>query len=159
MAAAGFYLTAYFITMLGALGVVAVLSNKDRDADSMDDYQGLAQRRPWLAGVFTAMILSLAGIPLTAGFVGKFYIVAAGVNSALWLLIIILVINSVIGLYYYLRIIVAMYSRPSAQAEPEPIRSLSGHAVLAGLTILLVWLGVYPGTIIEIIQKTVRSLI
>ena len=159
VAAAGFYLTAYFITMLGALGVVAVLSNKDRDADSMDDYQGLAQRRPWLAGVFTAMILSLAGIPLTAGFVGKFYIVAAGVNSALWLLIIILVINSVIGLYYYLRIIVAMYSRPSAQAEPEPIRSLSGHAVLAGLTILLVWLGVYPGTIIEIIQKTVRSLI
>jgi NADH-quinone oxidoreductase subunit N len=64
--AAAFYLSAYFITTLGAFGVVTILSEKDRDADSMDDYRGLAWRRPWLAGVFTAMLLSL-GIPLTAG--------------------------------------------------------------------------------------------
>jgi NADH-quinone oxidoreductase subunit N len=158
-AAAGFYLTAYFITTLGAFGVVAVLSNKDRDADSMDDYQGLAQHQPWLAGIFTVMLLSLAGIPLTAGFMGKFFVVAAGVNSALWLLIIMLVINSVIGLFYYLRIIVVMYARPVAQVESEPNRTVSGHAVLAVLTILLVWLGVYPGTVIDVIQKTVQSLI
>jgi NADH-quinone oxidoreductase subunit N len=157
--AAGFYLAAYFITTLGAFGVVTVLSKKDRDADRMEDYQGLATRQPWLAGILTAMLFSLAGIPLTAGFVGKFYVVAAGVDSSLWLLIIALVVNSVIGLFYYLRIIVAMYGSPLEQAGPEQIPSASGHTVLACLTVLLVWLGVYPGAVIEIIQKTIRSLI
>ncbi len=156
--AAAFYLTAYFVTTLGAFGVVTVLSGGDRDADSMDDYQGLAWRRPWLAGVFTVMLLSLAGIPLTAGFVGKFYVVAAGVGSALWLLIIALVINSVIGLFYYLRILVAVYGQPKQEPAPIPGRSFSGHAALAGLTVILVWLGVYPGPIIDIIRKTIQSL-
>jgi NADH-quinone oxidoreductase subunit N len=157
--AAAFYLAAYFVTTLGAFGVVTVLSDKDRDADSMDDYKGLAWRRPWLAGVFTAMLLSLAGIPLTAGFVGKFYVVAAGMGSALWLLVIVLVINSAIGLFYYLRIIGAVYARPEEETAARPALSRSGRAVLAGLTIALIWLGVYPGTVIEIIKKTIQSLI
>ena len=157
--AAAFYLTAYFVTTLGVFGVVTVLSGRDRDADSLDDYQGLAWRRPWLAGVFTAMLLSLAGIPLTAGFVGKFYVVAAGVDSSLWIPIIALVINSVIGLFYYLRIIVVVYARPVEVIAQGPARSLSGNAVLAGLTVVLVWLGVYPGPMIDIIKKTIQSLI
>ncbi len=118
-AAAAFYLTAYFITTLGAFGVVTVLSDAERDADSMEDYRGLAWKRPWLAGIFTAMLFSLAGIPLTAGFVGKFYVVAAGVGSALWLVVIALVINSVIGLYYYLRIVVAVFTRTEDEHEAE----------------------------------------
>jgi NADH-quinone oxidoreductase subunit N len=157
--AAAFYLTAYFITTLGAFGVVTVLSEKDRDADSMDDYRGLAWRRPWLAGVFTAMLLSLAGIPLTAGFIGKFTVVAAGVGSALWLLVIILTVNSAIGLYYYLRIIVALYLRTGEEKATGPELSRTGSAVLSGLTILLIWLGVYPGPVIELIKKTIQSLI
>lgn len=159
VSAAAFYLVAYFVTTLGAFGVVTVLSKKDRDADSMDDYTGLAWRRPWLAGVFTAMLLSLAGIPLTAGFVGKFYVVAAGMGSALWLLVIVLVINSAIGLFYYLRIIVAVYAHPEAETAARTVLSLSGKAVLAGLTILLIWLGVYPGPVLGIIQRTIQSLI
>jgi NADH-quinone oxidoreductase subunit N len=157
--AAAFYLAAYFITTLGAFGVVTVLSKRDRDADRMEDYQGLATRQPWLAGILTAMLFSLAGIPLTAGFVGKFYVVAAGVDSSLWLLVVALVVNSVIGLFYYLRIIIAMYASPVQQAEPEQIPSVLGHTVLACLTVLLVWLGVYPGTIIDLIKKTIQSLI
>jgi NADH-quinone oxidoreductase subunit N len=156
--AAAFYLTAYFVTTLGAFGVVTVLSYKDRDADSMDDYTGLAWRRPWLAGTFTAMLLSLAGIPLTAGFIGKFYVVAAGVGSALWLIVIALVINSAIGLFYYLRIILALYSHPEEKIVAEPALPLSGSAVLAGLMIILIWLGVYPVPVIQIIQKTIQSL-
>lgn len=151
--AAAFYLTAYFITTLGAFGVVTMLSGKDRDADAMDDYQGLAWKRPWLAGVFTAMLFSLAGLPLTAGFVGKFYIVAAGAGSALWLVVVIMIINSVIGLFYYLRIIVALFSRAENEESAMNGLSLSGSAVLALLTIMLVWLGVYPGPMIEIIRK------
>ena len=157
--AAAFYLSAYFITTLGAFGVVTVLSEHDRDADSMDDYRGLAWRRPWLAGVFTAMLLSLAGIPLTAGFIGKFYVVAAGVGSGLWLLVIILTVNSALGLYYYLRIIVPLYTRRDEKMTATPRLSLSGSAVLAGLTVLLVWLGVYPVPLIQMIQKLVQGLI
>jgi NADH-quinone oxidoreductase subunit N len=154
-AAAAFYLTAYFITTLGALGVVTVLSDGQRDADSIEDYRGLAGKRPWLAGLFTAMLFSLAGIPLTAGFVAKFYLVAAGVGSALWLVVIALVLNSVIGLYYYLRIVVAMFTRTEDGQEATWRTSRSGGAVLAALFILLVWLGVYPGPLLDIIKAAV----
>ncbi|HEX9022144.1 MAG TPA: NADH-quinone oxidoreductase subunit N [Nitrospirota bacterium] len=150
--AAAFYLTAYFITTLGAFGVVTALSRRDGDAESMREYEGLAWRRPWLAGVFTAMLFSLAGIPLTAGFVGKFYVVAAGAGSALWLAVIVLAINSVIGLFYYLRIVAALYTRSNEEAAPAGISCLDS-AVLAGLTILLLAFGTYPGPLIDIIKN------
>jgi NADH-quinone oxidoreductase subunit N len=158
VSAAAFYLAAYFVTTLGTFGVVTMLSGRDRDADSMEDYAGLAWRRPWLAGVFTAMLLSLAGIPLTAGFIGKFYVITAGAGSALWLLLMVLVINSVIGLYYYLRIIVALYSRSERKAAAAAL-SRSGSVTLTALTLLLVWLGVYPAPVIQLIQKMALSLI
>ena len=157
--AAAFYLAAYFITTLGAFGVVTMLSPAERDADRMEDYQGLVWRRPWLAGVFTVMLFSLAGIPLTAGFVGKFYVVAAGVGSALWLAIVALAINSVIGLFYYLRIVVALFTPADDVPHPAEELSRSGGAVLALLTLLLVWLGVYPGPLIDLIRTTIQSLI
>jgi NADH-quinone oxidoreductase subunit N len=158
-AAAAFYLTAYFVTTLASFGVVTVLSSGERDADRMDDYRGLAWRRPWLAGVFTIMLFSLAGIPLTAGFVGKFYVVAAGVGSALWPVLVVLAINSVIGLFYYLRIIVALFSAAEEERQAGPAPSRSNSAVLAALTVLLVWLGLYPGPVIELINKAMQSLI
>ena len=105
------------------------------------------------------MLLSLAGIPLTAGFVGKFYIVAAGVGSTLWLLVIVLAINSVIGLFYYLRIIVALFTRSEEEGPAGPAASRSGSVALGTLTLLLVCLGVYPGPVIELIKKTIQSLL
>ncbi len=158
--AVAFYLVSYFITTLGAFGVVTVLSTSERDADKIEDYRGLYRRHPWLAGIMTAMLLSLAGIPLTAGFVGKFLLVAAGVSTALWLLVVVLVISSAIGLFYYLRIIVALYATP----EPEravlvsPSLSVIGSLVLAGLMLLLVWLGIYPAPLIQLIQATIGRL-
>jgi NADH-quinone oxidoreductase subunit N len=155
-----FYLVAYFVTTLCAFGVITVLSGQKRDADAMDDYLGLFWRRPWLASILTAAMLSLAGIPLTAGFVGKFYILAAGIGSALWLLVIILIVNSAIGLYYYLRIVVAMYRNASPEVSAAiPSLSLVGSAALAGLTLLLVWLGVYPAQLIRMIQTVIESFI
>jgi NADH-quinone oxidoreductase subunit N len=159
ISAAAFYVTAYFITTLGAFGVVTVLSDKERDADSLSDYRGLAWRKPWLAGVFTAMLLSLAGIPLTAGFVAKFYVVAAGVGSALWLLVAAVAINSAIGLFYYLRIVIEVYSGEAENTGVQTALSLSGSVVLIGLTFLLVWLGVYPGPVLKMIQKTMQSVL
>lgn len=157
-----FYLVAYFITIIGAFGVVSVISGDKRDADSLADYRGLFWRRPALAAVFTAMLLSLAGIPLTAGFLAKFYIITAATSSAIWLLVFVLIVTSVFGLYYYLRVVVAMYSGlghgETAEGAPStlvPKLSLSGGIVLAVLTILLVWVGVYPSTLLHIVHSTV----
>jgi NADH-quinone oxidoreductase subunit N len=156
-AAVTYYLVAYFVTMLGAFGVITVLS-VEREADAMVDYEGLFWQRPWLAVVFAASLLSLAGIPLTAGFVGKFYVIAAGVGSGLWWLVLILVVNSGIGLFYYLRIIVAMYKDAPREGQVTvPSVSLTGSIALAALTLLLVWLGIYPATLIHTVQWSVAS--
>jgi NADH-quinone oxidoreductase subunit N len=158
-----FYLAAYFITTLGAFGIVSVLSKPGREAEAMDDYRALFWNRPWVAMVFTVMLLSLAGIPLTAGFIGKFYVIAAGVDSSLWVLIVVLVVNSVIGLFYYLRVIVAMAAEGSRDTrEPDQAQSLqvsyADGLVLATLSGLLFWLGLYPAPLIGLMQAMERSL-
>ncbi len=155
-----FYLVAYFITTLAAFGVVTVLSDDRREADRIEDYRGLFWRRPWLATLFTAALLSLAGIPLTVGFLGKFYVVAAGVDAARWGLVAVLVLGSAIGLFYYLRIVVAMLSAADAPdtLPRAPRVLLAGGLVLAVLGVLLVGLGVYPSPLIELIQYSLASV-
>ncbi|HEY5211785.1 MAG TPA: NADH-quinone oxidoreductase subunit N [Acidobacteriaceae bacterium] len=157
-----FYLVAYFVMTLGAFAVVTVLSKQHRDADQLEDYRGLFWRRPVLALVFTAMLLSLAGIPLTAGFLGKFYIVAAGAAVGAWALLLILVVTSVIGLFYYLRIVMVLYQQPAESDrnhQPAPRRAPAATLVLAALTVILVWLGVYPTPLIKVIQTAIGRLL
>ncbi|MDN5752007.1 MAG: NADH-quinone oxidoreductase subunit N [Nitrosospira sp.] len=154
-----YYLAAYFVAMLGAFGVITVLSRgaPEEDSDMLINYVGLFWHRPWLAGVLTVMLLSLAGIPLTMGFVGKFYVLAAAVSASLWLLAIVLVIGSAIGLYYYLRIIAVMYA-PDPRAAPEREEAFGVSAspaesiTLAALTLVLTSLGVYPALLIHGIE-------
>ncbi len=157
-----FYLVAYFITSLGAFGIVGLLIYNEREPEDIQDYRGLYVHRPWLSAVFTAMMFSLAGIPLTAGFIGKFYVLTAGVSAALWVLVILLVVNSAIGLYYYLRIVITMYSSPEETGSPSGSLaqsiSIAGGVVLAFLMITLVWLGVYPEPLIAIIQDIAGRL-
>jgi NADH-quinone oxidoreductase subunit N len=155
--AIAFYLAAYFITTVGAFGVVTVLSNEERDADSLQDYVGLFWRRPVLASIFTLMLFSLAGIPVTAGFLAKFYVVTAGASAGIWPLILILVISSVIGLFYYLRVVVTMYARVREEAPRAEPHAIGGSYVLVGLTILLVWLGVYPVPLLNVIRKVLPT--
>jgi len=158
MAAVTYYLVAYFVTMMGALGVITVLSVDEKEADTMADYSGLFWQRPWLAAVFAASLFSLAGIPLTVGFVGKFYIIAAGVGSALWWMVLILVVSSGIGLFYYLRIVVAMYRDAREDQVGAPSLSLTGSVALAAVTLLLVWLGIYPASLIHTVQWSIANL-
>jgi NADH-quinone oxidoreductase subunit N len=148
-----YYLVAYFVTTLGAFGVVTVLSPSVRDADALSDYEGLFRRRPWLAGTFTLMLLSLAGMPLTAGFIGKVYVVAAGVGSFLWLPVIVLVVTSAIGLFYYLRVIAALYKDARPAPAIAPAATFKGRAVMILLFILLIWWGVYPGPLVSLIGR------
>jgi NADH-quinone oxidoreductase subunit N len=152
--ASTFFLAAYFVSVLAAFGAVAQLSGGQQDAAGLDAYRGLMWRRPWLAAVLTAAMFSLAGIPLTAGFVGKFYVALAGVGSALWLLVLVLVISSAISLFYYLRVIVRMFS-PVEGAPGPAVAAVRPPAVLAlaALLVLLLWLGVYPTPVIQLIQS------
>lgn len=157
--AAAFYLVAYFITTIAAFGVVGILSNGSKEAEDITDYTGLYWRRPFIATVFTAALFSLAGIPLTAGFLGKFYVVAAGVQSTKWLLVVVLVVNSTIGLFYYLRIVVAMFSKAEEAAiAKEQVTAFGGSAVVAILMVLLIWFGIYPSDIFAIIQHSVNMM-
>lgn len=162
--AVSYYLVAYFVTILGAFGIVSVVSKGgegEEEAEMLEDYQGLAWRRPWLAGGFTALLLSLAGIPLTAGFIGKFYVIAAGARSALWTLLIVLAVSSAIGLYYYLRVIAALYARVPEErgyAGILPFISFTGGVVLAVLIAALIVLGIYPSPLIALLQTTVARL-
>lgn len=161
--AVAFYFVAYFITTIGAFGVVAVLSGREREADTLEDYRGLFWRRPVLASIFTLMLLSLAGIPVTAGFLGKFYIIAAGTSSSIWALVIILVVTSVIGLFYYLRIVVAIFSDVPVAGEtfhpPAFPAPLLGSYTLVILALLLVWFGVYPSQLLDWIHTATRGLV
>jgi len=112
-------------------------------------------------------LLSLAGMPLTMGFIGKFYVVTAGAGSALWALIIVLVLTSTVGLYYYTRIVVAMWVRQpdgSAGAVSAAVGGGSAAvgggsaAVLAALTAFLIVFGVYPAPLIQLIERAVATL-
>jgi NADH-quinone oxidoreductase subunit N len=167
-----FYLIAYSVTTLGAFGGIAVLSNRaparegaagGDDLDDLAAYRGLGRRRPWLAGVLAASLLSLAGIPLTAGFIGKFLVFTAGAAASLWTLIVVLAVNSAIGIYYYLRVIVTIYLAPveaEASAEPPPPRvALSGGIALAVLLLALLWLGIAPGALLRLVVGSFHGML
>ncbi len=153
--AVAFYLVAYFVTILGAFGVISLLSGPDNETEDIADFRGLFRTHPFLAGIFAAMLFSLAGIPLTAGFLAKVYILAAGVGSARWALVVILVVGSTIGLFYYLRVVAALFADRLPEPAPAPVPALSavGGIAMALLTIMLVWLGIYPLPLIEIFSR------
>jgi len=158
--AVAFYLVAYFATTLVAFGIVTVLSSAERDADAIADYRGLSSRRPALAAVFTVALFSLAGMPLTIGFIGKFTVVTAGAGSALWALVIVLVLASTVGLYYYTRLVVAMYvRRPEGDEETRGAApGVAAGAVLAALTLFVLFFGVYPAPLLRLVERAVSML-
>jgi len=155
-----YYLVAYAVMTVGAFGIITVLSaGAAAEIEDLDAYRGLIWQRPWLGGAFAAMLLSLAGIPLTMGFIGKFYAIAAGVNSAMWPAVIALIVGSVIGLFYYLRIIVAICAtNPDDATAYIGAIPKTGGATLAVLTLMLIGLGVYPTPLIHLIQVTAAQI-
>jgi NADH-quinone oxidoreductase subunit N len=156
-----YYLVAYTVMTLGAFGIITVLSASSAAAEleELDQYRGLIWRRPWLGGAFTAMLLSLAGIPLTMGFIGKFYAIAAGVSAAMWPAVMTLIVGSVISLFYYLRVIIAICTPATEGATTYAgVIPRAGGATLAVLTLMLIGLGVYPAPLVHLIQMTAAQL-
>jgi NADH-quinone oxidoreductase subunit N len=112
-----FYLLAYTITTVGAFGIVIANAREGEERVTLDDYAGFGHQHPLLALVFSVFLLSLAGFPLTAGFLGKLYILRAALDGGLGSLAVILVLSSAVSYFYYLRVIVVMYMRPAASAD------------------------------------------
>ena len=150
------YVITYVLTTIGAFGVVALMSspyNNDNEAESLADYRGLFWRRPILTATLTVMMLSLAGIPLTAGFIGKFLVIMAAVTTQHWFLAAMIIVGSGIGLYYYLRVMVVMYMTPPEipriDADKHWGQKVGGIMVLAAALAVLV-IGIYPDPIIKL---------
>jgi NADH-quinone oxidoreductase subunit N len=163
--AVGMYLLTYSITTLAAFGVITLVSSPlDQEAQALSDYRGLFWQHPALAAVLTLALLSLAGVPLTAGFLGKFYVLGAGVDKRQWLLLGAIVAGSAVGLYFYLRAMIQLYLRPapeaaSAAVAPAPALSAplhwardAGGGMLIALLLLMLALGVYPSPFIKLAQ-------
>jgi len=155
-AAVLFYLLSYALVKLGAFTIVSQLGGFGEKNLSLDDYAGLSQRQPFVAAMLTIYLLSLLGLPVTAGFFAKFYIFKAAVNSHLISLAVLMAINSVIGAYYYLRVIVVMYMRePSAEAAaagPVPF-PIGVNAVLLITFVGTILFGLYPNPVINFILR------
>jgi NADH-quinone oxidoreductase subunit N len=155
--AVGVYLLTYVVTTLAAFGVVTLVSSpySGHDADTLWDYRGLFWRKPNLVAILTVSLLSLAGIPLTAGFIGKFYIIAAGVDHRLWLLLGAVVFGSAVGLFYYLRAMVQLYLRaPWVRQYQAPLdwAQNTGGLMLLALMLWMLALGIFPTPFIAVVQ-------
>jgi NADH-quinone oxidoreductase subunit N len=155
-AAVLFYLLTYALVKLGAFTIVSQLGGAGEKNLSLDDYAGLSQRQPVVAAILSIYLLSLLGLPVTAGFFGKFYIFKAAVNSNLIWLAVLMAINSVIGSYYYLRVIVVMYMRESSAeaAASVPVSfPLSVSVVLAVTAAGTILFGVMPNPVINFLLR------
>ncbi|MCY4214511.1 MAG: NADH-quinone oxidoreductase subunit N [Gammaproteobacteria bacterium] len=151
------FLAGYLAMTLAAFAVVSELSAAAvGERDRIAEYRGLFWRHPLLASVLTAALLSLAGIPLTAGFIAKFYLFAAGVEGALWGLLWAMIVGSAISIYYYLKIVFAMTVR-GADAPAIPA-SFAGLATATVLGVVVLALGIYPTPLIELASDIAQGL-
>ena len=154
-ASAMFYLAAYACMNLGVFAVVVHLSGKGERHLSLDDFSGLAQRQPITAALLTVLLLSLVGVPLTAGFSGKFFIFKAALQSNLIWLTVLGLLNSAVAAYYYLRLVVLMYMREPGEItrDLEPLPFTLQAALLLPV-IGTVILGIFPGALIQFANQS-----
>lgn len=154
-----FYLAAYVLTTLAAFGVITLMSTpySGKDADALYVYRGLFWRRPYLTTVMTTMMLSLAGIPLTAGFIGKFFVIGVAVEAKLWWLLVIMIIGSAIGVFYYLRVIITMFLiERNIHRHDAPFNwgQRAGGIMLLVAALLVFLIGIYPQPLLELVQHS-----
>ena len=155
--AAMFYVASYAAMNVGAFAVISHFGNAGERYVTLEDYSGLGRRSPLLAATLTIFLLSLIGIPITGGFFAKFYVFSAALQANLVGLVIIGVLNSAVGAYYYLRIIVVMYMREPQQEVPVARIPLGLGAALAISLVATIYLGVLPGRVLEYASRTATA--
>ncbi|WP_286795926.1 NADH-quinone oxidoreductase subunit N [Psychrobacter sp. UBA6291] len=149
------YMAIYAFTSIGAFGVVTLMSSPYRlagEADELTHYQGLFWRRPVLTAVMTIMMLSLAGIPLTAGFITKLFAILAAVQGTNWFLAGMIILGSAIGLFYYLRVMLTLFKRPKQFTEFDVSKQWglrTGGIMVIAVTAIILFFGILPNSMIE----------
>jgi NADH-quinone oxidoreductase subunit N len=157
--AAMFYTAAYAAMNLGAFAVVTHFANAGERYVTLEDYEGLGRSSPLLAATLTIFLLSLIGIPMTGGFFAKFYVFSAAVKANLIWLTIIGVLNSGVGAYYYLRIIVMMYMRESRKEIPVAPAPLALRVAITACLAATLYLGIFPGRVLQYAQDSAQQLL
>jgi NADH-quinone oxidoreductase subunit N len=151
-----FYVVTYVLTTMGAFGLIMLLARSGFESEEIDDLRGLSVRSPWMALVMLILMFSLIGIPPTVGFYAKLAVLAAVVNAgAVWLAV-VAVFFSLIGAYYYLRVIKVMYFDSPADSTPiEPFADAKAVMAINGALVLL--LGIVPGPLMSLCVAAVRQ--
>ncbi len=153
-----YYLLAYTFTNIGAFGIVTLIGRKGEANVNLDDYRGLSRSHPALALAMSIFLFSLAGIPPTAGFVGKFTIFSAAIKSGYIWLVIIGVLTSAASVFYYFRVVMKMYME-SPDAEPEKLQfSPSMNLALAISVVIVLYIGLFPTTYLNLASESVKTL-
>jgi NADH-quinone oxidoreductase subunit N len=159
ISAAMFYAASYTAMNVGAFIVVSHFANAGERYVTLEDYTGLGRRAPGLAAVLTIFLISLIGIPATGGFFAKFYVFSAALQANLVWLTLIAVVNSAIGAYYYLRIVVVMYMRDARGDVPVLHVSPGVKLSLAISAVLTLYLGILPGRVLEYALQGAKDLV
>jgi NADH-quinone oxidoreductase subunit N len=159
ISAAMFYTATYAAMNLGAFAVVSHFANAGERYVTLEDYEGLGQSSPLLAATLTIFLLSLIGIPMTGGFFAKFYVFSAAVKANLIWLTIIGVLNSGVGAYYYLRIIVMMYMRESRKEVPVMPVPFALRLAVTVCLIATIYLGIFPNGTLQYAQDSAQKLV
>jgi NADH-quinone oxidoreductase subunit N len=154
--AAMFYNVVYVLMNLGAFGMIMLLSREGFEADTLEDFKGLNQRSPWLAFMMLLLMFSMAGIPPTVGFYAKFMVLESVVSAGYIWLAIAAVLFSLIGAYYYLRIVKLMYF--DAPESHEPIRlHLDSSVLISANSLGVLALGLFPGMLMTVCAGAIRQ--
>jgi NADH-quinone oxidoreductase subunit N len=153
-----FYLAAYAITNLAAFGVIALLGARDRANDELRDYAGLWYSHPGLSALMTVCLLSLGGLPPTAGFIGKWYIFSAAVSAGYYGLAVIGVLTSVISVFFYLRVVVMMYMRERDTEAPRiHVNAVSMTALTIAIAAIF-YLGILPTQVLNLAAQSIATI-
>ena len=159
LAATMFYLVTYGLTTVGAFAVLTLVRDGDGEANHLSQWAGLASRSPLTAATMALFLLSLAGIPLTAGFTAKFAVFRAAIESGAWPLALVGLLASAVAAFFYLRVIVLMYFSPPAVDGPTVgVPGLPTTIVLAVTATATLALGIFPGSVLELAERAAKFL-
>ncbi len=153
-----FYLSVYALMDIGAFGAVALLSPQSSELDEIGRYRGLGYSRPWTCALLAVCLLSLAGLPPTAGFIGKVLIFKTVLQSGYTVLAVIGIVTAIVSVYFYLNVVVALFMRPAEGLVPTASPGRFGAALSACIAALVVILGIVPSPLLSLIEEILHAL-
>ena len=153
-----FYLTAYAFMDLGAFGIIGTFSGGAADREELSDYQGLGFSHPWRAAILSVCLLSLAGLPPTAGFMGKLALFRAVLQANFTVLAVLGLVTAIISIYYYMNVVIHLYMQEKGDGAAVPGAGLAIGLAGAAILATILWLGLMPEPLLRVISSVVAAL-